>query len=144
MQTRRFEREDILAITHLMTQLGYPSTSAQLSSRFEKLVNLPNYHIFIAELEGEVVGFVGFMKQWAFEFDDPYVRVLALVVDEKHRRKNIGQCLMQEVENWARNNSCVAVTLNSGNRKERITAHQFYEQLGYAVKSTGFFKNLTS
>ncbi|WP_274309800.1 GNAT family N-acetyltransferase [Solibacillus daqui] len=144
MQIRRFKKEDILELTQLMTQLGYPTTSSQLQNRFEKLLNLPNYHIFIAELEGEVVGFAGLMKQWAFEFDGPYVRVLALVVDEKHRRKNIGQCLMQEVDNWSSNNDCVAVTLNSGNRDERKAAHQFYERLGYAAKSTGFTKNLRS
>ncbi|MCH7321339.1 GNAT family N-acetyltransferase [Solibacillus sp. MA9] len=144
MKIRQFKNEDILELTQLMTQLGYPTTSSTLQNRFEKLINSPNYHIFIAELEGEVVGFAGFMKQWAFEFDEPYVRVLALVVDEKHRRKNIGQCLMQEVDNWAGNNDCVAVTLNSGNREERKAAHQFYERLGYAAKSTGFLKKLRS
>jgi len=142
MQIRSFKKEDVITLTSLMTQLGYPTTFTQLQDRFEKLINLPNYHVFIAELEGEIVGFTGFMKQWAFEFDGPYVRVLAFVVDEKQRRKNIGQCLMQEVENWARNNECIRVTLNSGNREERKTAHLFYERLGYVAKSTGFSKIL--
>ena len=51
---------------------------------------------------------------------------------------------MLAVEDWAKKNDCIAITLNSGNREERIAAHNFYKNLGYIGKSTGFSKSLTN
>lgn len=104
---------------------------------------LDNYETLVAEIDGVCVGFVGMCKQLAYEFDGPYVRVLAFVVHEQYRRKQIGNHLMQAVEDWARAHDCIAITLNSGNRQERQAAHLFYERLGYVQKSTGFSKRVT-
>lgn len=143
MNIRPMIIEDINNIDVLINQLGYPSANQKIQERFNKILELPNYVTFVAEINGELVGFVGMCKQTAYEFDDPYVRVLALVVHEDYRRKNIGENLMFAVEDWAKKNDCIAVILNSGNRAERIAAHNFYKKLGYIGKSTGFSKSLT-
>ncbi|MGN7476416.1 GNAT family N-acetyltransferase [Solibacillus silvestris] len=142
MQIRSLKMEDIPSIENLMIQLGYPSTATQLQERFQRLLKLPDYQTIIAEKDSVIVGMLGFSKQWAYEFDGPYIRILALVVDEKYRRLNIGQSLMQAAEQWALENECIAAVLNSGNRDERIAAHHFYKQLGYIGKSMGFSKRL--
>lgn len=144
MNIRSMTRNDSNNMEVLMNQLGYPSTNQKIQSRLDKILDLPNYETFVAEINGELVGFVGMCKQIAYEFDQPYVRVLALVVHEDYRRKNIGQNLMLEVEEWAKKNNCIAITLNSGNREERIAAYNFYKKLGYIGKSTGFSKTLTN
>lgn len=144
MNIRSMTRNDSNNMEVLMNQLGYPSTNQKIQSRLDKILDLPNYETFVAKINGELVGFVGMCKQIAYEFDQPYVRVLALVVHEDYRRKNIGQNLMLEVEEWAKKNNCIAITLNSGNREERIAAHNFYKKLGYIGKSTGFSKTLTN
>lgn len=143
MLIRQMKLEDVINIEQLMDQLGYPSTNAQLQSRFNQLLSLNDYQTYVAEYNANIVGFIGMAKQYAYEFDGPYLRILALVVDENIRRQNIGQKLMDAAESWGRENDCVAATLNSGNRPERIGAHRFYEALGYAGKSTGFSKKLT-
>jgi GNAT superfamily N-acetyltransferase len=143
MQIRPMQIEDIDKMEELMAQLGYPASISILQERFKRLLHLPNYHTLIAETNGSVVGLVGMCRQDAYEFDEQYVRVLALVVHNDFRRQNIGQSLMRAVEEWARDNHCVAITLNSGNREERIAAHKFYECLGFLGKSTGFSKRLT-
>lgn len=144
MNIRSMTRDDINTMDILMNQLGYPSTNQKVQKRLDKILDLPNYETFVAEINDELVGFVGMCKQIAYEFDEPYVRVLALVVHEDYRRKNIGQNLMLAVEDWAKKNDCIAITLNSGNREERIAAHNFYKKLGYLGKSTGFTKTLTN
>lgn len=144
MHIRSMTRNDINNMDILMNQLGYPSSNQKIQERFNKILDLPNYETFVAEINGDLVGFVGMCKQTAYEFDEPYVRVLALVVHEDYRRKNIGQNLMLAVEDWAKKNDCIAITLNSGNREERIAAHNFYKNLGYLGKSTGFSKSLTN
>ena len=142
MQIRTMKIEDTPDMEQLMHHLGYPTTTAQLHNRFQKLLKCRNYQTFVAETDEILVGFVGMVKQIAYEFDDPYVRVLALVVHERYRGQKIGQKLMKAAETWAIENGCTVVTLNSGNRPERIAAHKFYEHLGYVGKSTGFSKNL--
>ena len=137
-------RNDINNMDVLMHQLGYPSSNQKIQERLDKILDLPNYETFVAEINGDLVGFLGMCKQIAYEFDEPYVRVLALVVHEDYRRKNIGQNLMLAVEDWAKKNECIAITLNSGNREERIAAHNFYKNLGYIGNSTGFSKSLTN
>lgn len=82
------------------------------------------------------------VKQIAYEADDPYIRVLALVVHKDYRKQGVGKKLMLAAEEWAKENHCYAVTLNSGNREERMAAHRFYQNLGYAARSTGFSKFL--
>ena len=144
MYIRSMTLEDINNMDVLMNQLGYPTSKSKIQERFKKILGLPNYKTFVAEINGVLVGFVGMCKQTAYEFDEPYVRVLALVVHEDYRRKNIGQSLMLEVEDWAMKNYCRAIILNSGNREERIAAHNFYNNLGYLGKSTGFSKILTN
>lgn len=144
MYIRSMTLKDINNMDLLMKQLGYPSSNQKIKERFNKILNIPNYETFVAEVNGELVGFVGMCKQKAYEFDEPYVRLLALVVHDDYRRKNIGQNLMLAVEDWAKKNDCIAIILNSGNREERIAAHKFYKSLGYLEKSTGFSKSLTN
>ncbi|MEK4426063.1 GNAT family N-acetyltransferase [Solibacillus sp. FSL K6-1523] len=142
MNIRPMILEDTSKLGDLMNYLGYPSTNLKVQERLNSILNLPDYQTYVAEFNGELVGFVGMCKQIAYEFDGPYVRVLALVVHGEFRRKNIGQSLMLAVEDWAKKNHCTVITLNSGNREERIAAHRFYENLGYTGKSTGFSKSL--
>ena len=142
MIIRPIKFKDIPIMQSLITQLGYPCTVEQVKSRFEHLFTLRDYMTFVAEKDGEVVGMIGFVKQFSFEFDGPYVRVLALVVDEHNRKQGIAEKLMTAVEEWAEAEKCVAISLNSGNREERVPAHQFYKKLGFTGKSTGFSKTL--
>lgn len=142
MNIRPMILDDVTKLENLMNHLGYPSTNLKIQERFIKILNFPDYQTFVAEVNDKLVGFVGMCKQAAYEFDEPYVRVLALVVHEDYRRKNIGQDLMLTVEDWAKKNQCTLITLNSGNREERIAAHNFYKNLGYVGKSTGFSKVL--
>lgn len=117
MYIRSMTLKDINNMDLLMKQLGYPSSNQKIKERFNKILNIPNYETFVAEVNGELVGFVGMCKQTAYEFDEPYVRLLALVVHDDYRRKNIGQNLMLAVEDWAKKNDCIAIILNRGIEK---------------------------
>ena len=144
MKIRPMILEDTNKLDDLMNDLGYPSSKSKIQERFNKILGYSDYQTFVAEVKGNLVGFVGMCKQYAYEFDEPYIRVLALVVHKAFRRGNIGQGLMLAAEDWAKKNHCVAVILNSGNREERFAAHNFYKKLGYIGKSTGFSKSLVN
>lgn len=142
MEVRVANKDDVRDLANLMEQLGYPTTIEQMEIRFKNIESNPSYHTLLAVLDGEVVGMVGLCKGSLYEHDGTYVRILAFVVSSNYRRSGIGEKLMIETERWAREQGAIAISLNSGNRTERIAAHQFYTKMGFEGKSTGFSKSL--
>ena len=68
--------------------------------------------------------------------------VLAFVVNAAYRNKGAGTALLQHIESRAKEAGASAVLLNCGNRAERQQAHKFYQNNGYQIKSSGYFKKL--
>lgn len=142
MIVREATRNDICQLLILMDQLGYPTSLDKMERRFNTISAHPNYHTLVAELDGKVVGLTGLCTSLFYELDGSYVRIVAFIVDSKHRRKGIGKKLIQEAESWAREQGAIAIGLNSGNREARKDAHHFYLNMGYKDKSIGFAKTL--
>ena len=139
---REAQPEDSLALTDLMNELGYNTTLDEMKTRFENIQKHKDYKTFIATGDKEILGMVGLSKNYSYEQNGTYVRVLALVTRSNFRQKGIGKKLMHVAENWAREIGANKVLLNCGNREEREIAQQFYKKIGYQVKSSGFIKKL--
>ena len=133
---------DIPALTELINELGYNSTMDEIKTRFENIKNHQDHKTFIAVTDTEVSGMVGVTKNFSYEQNGIYVRVLALVTHSRFRQKGIGKKLMAVAENWAKEIGAQKVLLNCGNREERTIARLFYKRIGYQVKSSGFIKKL--
>ncbi|HZH59875.1 MAG TPA: GNAT family N-acetyltransferase [Metabacillus sp.] len=142
MNIREASINDVSELVSLMAQLGYPTKVDAFRTRFNTILDNSNYHTIVAELDGKVVGMVGLCTGLFYEYDGMYVRIVAFVVDASYRRKGIGKKLIREAEVWSREQGAIAIGLNSGNRDERKNAHQFYKNMGYKDKSTGFSKSL--
>jgi N-acetylglutamate synthase-like GNAT family acetyltransferase len=134
--------EDIQALALLMNDLGYPTNTGEMETRFNKINSHPDYKTIVAELNNEVVGMAGLCKGIYYEMDGLYMRILAFVVKESCRKMGIGKKLILAAENWAVEQGLKTILINSGNRVERQASHLFYEQMGYEVKSSGFVKKL--
>ncbi|MCM2676960.1 GNAT family N-acetyltransferase [Alkalicoccobacillus plakortidis] len=119
------------------------ATEGELISRFNSLDKHADYHTLIVELDDQLVGFAGLHRGLFYENNGSYIRIVAFVIDEQQRRKGIGKKLIEAIEEWARSQQITTLVLNSGNRKERVAAHAFYEQMGFTAKSTGFSKRLS-
>ena len=139
---RDAEPADIPALTELMNELGYNTTVDEMKTRFENIQTSKDYKTFIAITDTAISGMVGMTKNYSYEQNGIYVRVLALVTHRRFRQKGIGKKLMDVAENWAREIGAEKVLLNCGNREERAIAHLFYKKIGYQVKSSGFIKKL--
>ncbi|UOQ46838.1 GNAT family N-acetyltransferase [Gracilibacillus caseinilyticus] len=139
---RQFSLLDIQNIVPLMEQLGYPANKSQLEKRLSAIGELSNAYMLVAEMDGEVFGFLGMFLQHYFEYDGQYAQIGIFIVDKDHRRQGIGKQMLERAEKWAKANGARAVMINSGNRNERLAAHQMYENLGYEAKSIGFIKNI--
>jgi GNAT superfamily N-acetyltransferase len=133
---------DIEELTLLMTDLGYPATLAEMQVRFKNIFAHPDYRTIIAVMGDEIVGMAGLCKGIYYEKNGLYLRIVVFVVKQSRRELGIGRILIKASEDWALEQGLNTVLINSGNRDERKAAHAFYKKMGYAVKSSGFVKEL--
>jgi GNAT superfamily N-acetyltransferase len=133
---------DAPAMADLITQLGYPTTPEQMAARFARLSAEPNQQTWLAEDDLGPLGLIGLFKHQSWEYDDYFVRILALVVSSRARHQGVGEALIEAAERWGRDIGATRLVLNCGNRPERAIAHQFYPAMGFAPTTTGYSKTL--
>lgn len=109
---------DAATLAVLMTQLGYPSDTAQVLARLRHLKDDPDVRALVAERQGQVIGMIGLMVFHAFVRDEPHGYISSLVVDESARGSGAGSALRREA------------------------AHRFYESRGYEFNGRRYVKAL--
>jgi GNAT superfamily N-acetyltransferase len=126
---------DAAAIAELTIQLGYEVAPVLVAERLARMTAHGDQRFLVAELDGDVVGWVHVAIMEYIE-TGAFAVIGGLVVDRRHRKKNIGRRLMTEAEAWARECSCSIVRLSSS--AFRTESHRFYEHLGYANIKTQY------
>ena len=125
------EIDDAAAGARLATQLGYPSTAAQIERRFQALDEAPDARVLIAEgADGTVLGWIHVFGNRRLE-SDPDAEIGGLVVDEAARGRGVGSALMASAETWAKERGYTAVSVRTN--VIRVDAHRFYKARGYEV-----------
>ena len=133
---------DYIALTALTQQLGYAMQALTFKERLELIHQDQKYSTWVAEYDQKIVGYVGLIEQYTWQFDSEILVIQAFVIDEKYRGQGLGKFLLKEIENIALNKNITSIRLNSGNRPERFAAHEFYKKQGYSIYSLGFKKVL--
>jgi GNAT superfamily N-acetyltransferase len=125
---------DAAPLADLCTQLGYPSTPAELAERLESIFGHPDHVVFVAELPpGRVAGFLHGFSGIVLE-TGPRAEILGLVTDAAYRGQGIGRSLVAEAERWAQSKGHRALTVRCN--VVRTGAHAFYEGLGFECTKT--------
>lgn len=128
---RPMTAKDEAEAARLATQLGYPSTPAQIEQRFRALGDSPDSRILIAEgPDGAVLGWIHVFGKRLL-VSDPYAEIGGLVVDEAVRGQGVGSALMASAEAWARERGYEVVSIPTN--VIRVEAHEFYKSRGYQV-----------
>ncbi len=118
-------------VASLAGQLGYPSTPAQIETRFRAIEGDPDSSVFVAvDSGGPVLGWVHVFGHHLMESEGA-AEVGGLVVDSRVRGRGIGRSLMAAAEAWARERGYARLTLRSN--IIRAEAHRFYQGLGYTI-----------
>ena len=130
VRVRPASASDLDAISRLMEELGYPSTPDQLRVRLARVAGDEDYAAYVAEADGAVAGFLGLQRGWPYEHDEPFARILSLVVDARVRRRGVGAALVRVADGWARERGAYALMLNTNVRRQE--AHRFYEAMGFS------------
>ncbi|MEP6882576.1 MAG: GNAT family N-acetyltransferase [Dokdonella sp.] len=117
---------DAAEIANLATQLGYPSTEADISRRLQSIQSSDGASVIVAEYGGG--GVCGWIMVASVESLTAPTRaqVAGLIVDQARRGLGIGAALLQAAVNWARIKGYPEIRVHSNTTRER--AHQFYER----------------
>lgn len=145
IEVRLFEEHDLNKINELLVlyeYLRYPTIAKDLLIRLKNIFNHQDYYLLLLVKDDVIIGLSRMCKMMFYEKNGEYMRVLAFVINTDHREKGYGRLLLKESEMLATQLGCKAITLNSGNREERDSAHSFYKSNGFENKSSGFSKNL--
>jgi GNAT superfamily N-acetyltransferase len=130
LRIRAATGEDARALASLSEQLGYPATPVDVARRLARILPDPMQAVYLAETpEPQVVGWIHVFAHVTVE-SNPTAEVGGLVVAEGHRSRGIGQQLLAQAEEWARDRGYGRMTVRSNVIRTR--AHRFYERLGYA------------
>jgi len=138
---RSAEKNDSPQLAGLAGQLGYPSSAAQVAARLAEILARPDQAVFVAEVEGQIAGWVHVYACWTVE-SELYAEIGGLVVDINQRGQGVGKALMAQAETWAGGLGIREVRLRSNILRNE--AHQFYQSIGYEIIKTQltFRKNL--
>lgn len=125
---------DASSLARLTTELGYPVSEESIATRLTRILGSPRDCLLVAVDEsGAVVGWIhGFQSQLLES--DFRVEIGGLIVDPRCRRRGIGRCLVQRLEQWAIEESVPELGVRC--REERVESHQFYESLGLVRTKT--------
>ncbi len=132
-RVRVMAARDLAAVRGLLAQLGYDIEADQVARRFAAVDRSATHALAVAEVAGDVAGFLHVYARPALEKPLEAV-VQAMAVDRSRRRRGIGRALLAFAEHWARARGFQSVTLASA--LGRADAHAFYTRLGYAPTAT--------
>jgi ribosomal protein S18 acetylase RimI-like enzyme len=134
---RRATAADAERIAGLFTDEGYPAGPSDIVARLERFGSAHS-QVIVAEIDGEVLGFIAIHALPRFEHDDRILRILALVVDAGARERGVGHRLMTEAERAGREVGAAFIEVTAGHH--RPEAQRLYESLGYDASVTTYLR----
>lgn len=131
---REAQAEDLRAILSLYAQEGLDEGSVlpleEAEAIFDHMRAYPDYRLYVAELEGRVVGtFALLIMRNLIHLGAASGLVEAVGVDAALRGQGIGRAMMEHARTLCRARGCYKMALSSNLKRER--AHAFYESLGF-------------
>ena len=110
------------------TEMGYEFPIDATIDNLIKLLHSPFDKIFVAVLDGSVVGYVH-GNDYDLLYAPHMKNIMGIAVSGQYKRKGIGRALLQHIETWARETGASGIRLVSG--ASRTDAHTFYRRCGY-------------
>ena len=135
LKVRRATVADEFALFALVSRFPTPTPPSRetFAEGLRKKLRDADGFIAVAELGGQLVGYVAGDAHETFYAGGKVAWVDEILVAEGARRQGIGRALMAEFDAWAENGRCRLIGLATR------AASSFYEELGFE-DSAGYFK----
>ena len=140
IEIRPCTSDDAAAVSTLLGELGHTVSIRQAAEQVAELSKTGADPIFLAVADGQVLGLLAAHLCRMLQYASPILRVTALVVDQRARRRGVGKLLMERAEQVGFAAGCQFVELTSA--MDRTAAHAFYRTIGYEPNSLRFRKPL--
>lgn len=108
---------------------------------FAKIKTYPDYNIYVAEIDDEIVG------TFSLAILDNLAHVGSksgliedVTVSQSYQRQGIGRQMMKYAIEICKTKSCYKVSLSSNIKREN--AHEFYKSLGFKIHGYSFLMEL--
>lgn len=128
------EHQDVTLVLEVLLQLRPQYDRAALLAQITRQM-AQGYQVVYVKSGDQVMGVAGFVVSdklaWgkAIYIDD-------LVTAEQHRSKGVGECLIDWLKAYAKEQGCKQLHLDSG--VQRFAAHKFYLREGFHIASHHF------
>ncbi|MBD8067836.1 GNAT family N-acetyltransferase [Bacillus sp. PS06] len=142
MELREYHSKDILSLTELIADLGYPSSLKDMRARMERMESNPNYRTFVSVKGEAVVGMVGITLHSTYTSNNLKVQITSVVTKKEYRGQGIATTLLKFVEDWSIRSGATFIYLLSGINDNRVKAHELYKTLGYEITGYRFVKRI--
>ena len=124
---------DSADIARLTIELGYAGDSGDMRGRLERIATQRDQVVFVAILDGRVVGWL--QAHASVSLESGYrVEIVGLIVEVVARRHGVGRALVQQAERWALEIGSDVVVVRSN--VKRVESHDFYPPLGFRSAKT--------
>ncbi|MCL2212109.1 MAG: GNAT family N-acetyltransferase [Treponema sp.] len=137
MDIKIAKKKDLSGILELYEQLHNGNASCLTKKEANKIwdeIDKNNIKYFLAKSDGKVLGSCYICIIPNLTYSGKSIGYIEnLITDESNRRKGIGKRLIQKAIEYANENNCYKVVLQSGLKREE--AHKFYEKMGFNGKT---------
>jgi GNAT superfamily N-acetyltransferase len=128
---------DAERIAALFTDEGYPAGPSDIMERLSRFAS-PHSRVIVADVEGDILGFIALHALPRFEHTDRVIRIMALVVDAGVRDRGVGRLLMEEAERIGVELGAAFAEVTAGHH--RADARHLYESLGYDASVAAYLR----
>jgi GNAT superfamily N-acetyltransferase len=141
MEIRPARESDAEEVARLLGELGYPQEAD--AARLREWEDDPSTHALVADHDGHLAGAIAIQLCRHFARPGRFARIVAMVVDARHRRDGLGRSLVSAADDLARRSACDRIEVTSGTRRD--ASHHFYASLGFEdinAKSVRYVREL--
>ncbi len=130
---------DINSIVELGIILSPELSLVEVKESFTQMLNFDSYRCF-GLIEGSQV--IGISSGWITHklYSGRQVEVDNVIINPSIQSKGYGKFFFQKIEEWAINNECKTIELNTYITNSR--SHKFYFNLGYSIIAYHFQKKI--
>ncbi|MBR4493868.1 MAG: GNAT family N-acetyltransferase [Clostridiales bacterium] len=142
---REANRDDLNALLELYLYLhedSIPDESEHLSRTWEQIINDPNHHILVNEVDGKIVSScVCVIIPNLTRNVRPYAFIENVVTHKDYRRRGLAQECLNFARDIALKENCYKMMLLTGSKDPNTL--RFYEKAGYnSTEKTAFIQHL--
>ncbi len=139
LQFKLLDLKSLNSIANLGVILNPELSLIEVKDSFTQMLNFDSYRCFGLLEDSKVIGI---SSGWITHklYSGRQIEVDNVIIDPSIQSKGYGRIFFQKIEEWAINNGCKTIELNTYITNSR--SHKFYFNLGYSIVAYHFQKKI--